>query len=296
MMEEQDDFSHEGVIIRPPSEADSILLQATLGCSHNKCAFCGAYKQKRFRIVPREVLLRDLAFAAKHCRRQRRVFLCDGDALIIPQKRLTELLQDIRGHLPWVTRVSTYANAKSLRLKSLEELRELRELGLRTVYMGLESGDDATLRAVNKGESAAAMVEQALRAKEAGLKRNVTVLLGLAGPRRSLGHATATAEALNAMQPEYAAALTLMLIPGTPLDLRAKAGEFQLPDAMAMLAELRELLAHLDIKQGQFFSNHASNYLPLALRLPKDKPRALELLDSALEGGVRLRQESLRRL
>lgn len=289
-------MQYEGVVIRPPSEADSILLQATLGCSHNKCAFCGAYKDKPFRIVPREAVLRDLEFARHSCRRQRRVFLCDGDALVLPQRHLRQLLLDIREYLPWVTRVGVYANAKSLRLKSLEELRELRQLGLRTVYMGLESGRDATLEAVNKGETAASMIEQAKRAQEAGLKRNVTVLLGLAGPHKSLEHARDTAQALNEMQPEYTAALTLMLISGTPLALQADAGQFVLPDSKAMLVELRELLSHLDIKKGQFFSNHASNYLPLALRLPRDKDQALGLLDAALDGGVPLRDEAMRRL
>ncbi len=288
--------THEGIVIRPPSEADSILLQVTLGCSHNKCSFCGAYKAKRFTIKPRETVLRELAAAREYCEGQRRVFLCDGDALIMPQARLVELLGDIRRELPWVTRVATYANAKSLRRKSLEELRELRGLGLRTVYMGLESGDDVTLNAVCKGESAASMVEQALRAREAGLKRNVTVLLGLAGSQRSLEHARATAAALNAMQPEYSAALTLMLIPGTPLQAQEQAGDFCLPDAQGMLRELHELLAHLELKQGQFFSNHASNYLPLALRLPRDKDGALRLLEQALAGGVALKPEAWRRL
>lgn len=287
---------YEGVTIRPPSEAGSILLQATLGCSHNKCGFCGAYKNRPFRMLPRDAVLRELEQARDYCQGQRRVFLCDGDALIMPQRRLLQLLADIREYLPWVTRVSVYANARSLRRKSSEELRELRRMGLRTVYMGLESGHDPTLAAVNKGETASSMVEQALRAREAGLKRNVTVLLGLAGMEDSLDHARATAAALNQMQPEYTAALTLMLIPGTPLELRARNGEFQLPDARAMLAELHELLSHLEITKGQFFSNHASNYLPLALRLPKDKQQALELLESALAGSVHLREERQRRL
>lgn len=295
-MQTPDEMQHEGVVIRPPSEADSILLQVTLGCSHNKCTFCGAYKAKRFTIKPREVVLRDLDFAARCCKRQRRVFLCDGDALVMPQKRLVPLLQDIRERLPWVSRVATYANAKSLRHKSIDELRELRELGLRTVYMGVESGDDATLAMIKKGETAAEMVHQAARAKEAGLKRNVTVLLGVAGEERSLEHARRTAEVLNAMQPEYAAALTLMLIPETPLALDAQAGRFTLPGAMSMLAELREMIAHLELERSQFFSNHASNYVPLALRLPRDKEHALDMLDKALAGRLQLRDETIRRL
>ncbi len=289
------DFNLEGLVIRPPSEADSILLQVSLGCSHNKCTFCGAYKQKRFAIKKREIWLQDLQLAARVCRRQRRVFLCDGDAMVLPQRTLVQILRDVREHLPWVTRVGAYANAKSLRLKSDAQLAELRALGLRTVFMGLESGDDATLAAVRKGESAASIMEQAQRAKAAGMKRNVTVILGLAGVERSLEHARATGMALSAMQPEYAAALTLMLVPGTPLHDDAQAGRFTLPDAPGMLAELRELLAHTEF-HGQFFSNHASNYVPLALRLPRDREQGLELLDRALAGQLRLTEERLRRL
>ena len=283
-------------MIRPPSEADSILLQVTLGCSHNKCTFCAAYKQKRFTIKKREVWLQDLELASEICRRQRRVFICDGDAMILPQRILVQVLEDVREHLPWVTRVGTYANAKSLRLKSGEELDELCSLGLRTVFMGLESGDDAVLESVRKGETAASILEQAERARAAGMKRNVTVILGLGGEERSMEHARATGEALSAMQPEYAAALTLMLVPGTPLHDEAEAGRFTLPDAHGMLAELREMLLHTHMSRGQFFSNHASNYVPLALRMPRDKDGALELLDRALAGGVRLKEERFRRL
>ncbi len=290
------DKHHNGLIIRPPNEAGSILLQVTLGCSHNKCSFCGAYKQKRFQVKPHKEVLAALEHARRHCSLQRHVFLCDGDALIMPQSRLVRVLEDIHAHLPWVTRVATYANAKSLRFKSMSELRELRSLGLRTVYIGLESGDDATLHAVCKGETAASMIEQALRAKEAGFRRNVTVLLGVAGRQRSLEHARATAEALNAMQPEYAAALTLMLVPGTPLELRAREGGFHLPTARGMLLELRELLQGLNVTKGQFFCNHASNYLPMALRLPRDKASALAVLERALAGRVALKSEEYRRL
>ena len=142
---------YEGNIIRPPSEANSILLQVTVGCSRNKCTFCGAYQGERFKIKSDDIIMADIAFAATHCQRQRRVFLCDGDALIIPQKRLLKILTEIRRQLPWVTRVGVYANAKSLKMKSPEELKELRENGIGIAYLGLETGDDVTLKAINKG-------------------------------------------------------------------------------------------------------------------------------------------------
>ncbi|THB67270.1 MAG: radical SAM protein [Desulfovibrio sp.] len=289
-------MEYEGTVIRPPSEAHSILLQATLGCSHNKCAFCGAYKDKRFRVRDPEALSRDLDFAVTHCKRQRRVFLCDGDALILPQKKLIALLDEIRTKLPWVTRVSTYGNAKALVRKSLEELGELREAGLRVVYMGLESGDDVTLAAMNKASTVETMIREGRKCRKAGLKLNVTVLLGLAGPERSREHAEATGKALTAMDPEYAAALTLMLIPGTPLFGRHEAGEFTLLDSTAMLAELRAMLAATHMSRGQFFANHASNYLPLVVRMPSGKEAALERIDQALAGEVELTPEGLRRL
>ena len=146
---------YEGNIIRPPSEANSILLQITVGCSRNKCTFCGTYTGERFRIKPDAVIMEDIYFAAHYSRRQRRLFLCDGDALIIPQKRLLKILQTIEKRLPWVTRVGAYANAKSLQMKSPDQLEALRAQGLAIVYMGLESGDDVTLKRIRKGASCA---------------------------------------------------------------------------------------------------------------------------------------------
>ncbi|MCG2733446.1 MULTISPECIES: radical SAM protein [Pseudodesulfovibrio] len=289
-------MDYQGTIIRPPSEADSILLQVTLGCSHGKCAFCGAYQGKRFGIKDRETVVRDIAFAARHCRRQRRVFLCDGDAMILPQPRLLEILADIRRELPWVTRVGTYASAKSLRSKSDAQLAELRAMGLGIVYMGLESGDDMVLAAMGKNGNSATIVEQGRRARQAGFKLNVTVINGLGGVEGSLAHARATATALNAMDPDQIGALSLMLVPGTPLHARHARGEFVLPDAHGMLAEIREMLAGLHLTRGLFLANHASNYLPLKVRLPSGKDAALGEIDAALAGMRRLRGEGVRRL
>ncbi|WP_022663462.1 B12-binding domain-containing radical SAM protein [Paucidesulfovibrio longus] len=289
-------MDYQGRIIRPPSEAESILLQVTTGCSHGKCTFCGAYDGKRFSIKSPETISRDIRYAAAHFQDQRRLFLCDGDALIIPQKRLVALLDEIRAHLPWLTRIGSYANAKAARMKSDEELRELREHGLAMAYMGLESGRDETLRKVRKHGDAAFIVAQGRRLREAGMKLSVTVLLGLAGPDGSLAHARATGEALSAMDPDQAAALTLMLIPGTPLHAEAEAGRFRELTAREALLELREMLAATDLSRGLFLSDHASNRLPLRVRLPKGKNEALARIDAALAGDVTLKPEWLRRL
>ena len=287
---------YEGNIIRPPSEANSILLQVTVGCSRNKCTFCGAYKGERFRIKPDEIIFADIAFAAKYCKHQRRVFLCDGDALIIPQQRLLKILSGIRNQLPWVTRVGIYANAKSIKMKTLEELEELKSHGIGIAYLGMETGDDPTLKKIRKGATSEEMIQMGRKIREAGMKLSITVLLGIAGRTRSQIHAEATGKALSAIDPEYVGALTLMLIPGTPLHADHQAGQFPLLEPDEMLAELRTMLAHTSLSRGLFHANHASNYLPIKARLPKDKQKTLELIDTALAGDVRLKPEWLRAL
>ena len=287
---------YEGMIIRPPSEANSILLQVTVGCSRNKCTFCGTYSGERFRIKSDDIILQDIEFAARHCRRQRRVFLCDGDALIIPQNRLQWILAEIEKQLPWVTRVGIYANAKSLEMKTAEQLEALCAHGLGIAYMGLETGDDVTLKKINKGADAEKMIRMGRKARSAGIKLSVTVLLGIAGRERSQIHARETGRVLSAIDPEYVGALSLMLIPGTPLQEDHAAGRFDLIEPEEMLAELRTMMAHTDLSRGLFHANHASNYLPIKARLPRDKEKVLELIDSALAGKVSLKPEYLRAL
>jgi len=287
---------YEGNIMRPPSEANSILLQVTVGCSHNKCTFCGAYKGERFRIKPDSIIMEDIAFAATYCKRQRRVFLCDGDALIIPQKRLLKILVEIEKQLPRVTRVGVYANAKSLKMKTLEELKTLKTHGLGIVYLGLETGDDATLKAINKGASSESMIREGKKAKEAGIKLSITVLLGIAGRKRSKTHTEETGRVLSAIDPEYVGALSLMLIPGTPLYEDYSERRFPLLEPDEMLEELRSMIAHTNLSRGLFHANHASNYLPIKARLPRDKEKTIRLIDDALAGKVPLRPEWLRGL
>jgi radical SAM superfamily enzyme YgiQ (UPF0313 family) len=287
---------YEGTIIRPPSEGNSILLQVTVGCSRNRCTFCGTYQGERFRIKSDDVISQDIAFAARYCKRQRRLFLCDGDALIIPQKRLLGILRAIEGELPWVTRIGAYANAKSLKMKTLEELKALRQHRLGILYMGLESGDDETLKRINKGADSQEMIAMGRKAIEAGIKLSVTVLLGIAGRERSQFHAGETGRVLSAMDPQYVGALSLMLIPGTPLYEDHRSGRFTLIKPVEMLAELRTMFAHTRLTQGLFHANHASNYLPIKARLPRDRDAVLELLDRALQGEIGLKPEYLRAL
>jgi radical SAM superfamily enzyme YgiQ (UPF0313 family) len=287
---------YEGNIIRPPSEANSILLQVTVGCSRNKCTFCGTYRGERFRIKSDDIIDADIEFAAQHCQRQRRVFLCDGDALIIPQKRLLRILQAIAEKLPWVTRVGAYANAKSLKMKSDAELQALKKNGLGILYMGLETGDDETLEKINKGADAETMISMGRKAGANGFKLSITVLLGIAGRERSQIHARETGRVLTAIDPDYVGALSLMLIPGTPLDDDCRQGLFTLIEPVEMLAELRTMIAHTDLTSGLFHANHASNYLPIRARMPKDKKATLALIDQALEGRIELKPEYLRAL
>lgn len=287
---------YEGNIIRPPSEANSILLQITVGCSRNKCTFCGAYKGERFRIKPDSVIMEDIAFASNHCRRQRRVFLCDGDALIVPRKRLMNILMEIEKQLPWVTRVGAYANCKSIKMKTLDELKALKAHGLGILYMGLETGDDVTLKKINKGATSEEMIQMGIKARAAEMKLSITVLLGIAGKKRSQIHARETGRVLSAIDPEYVGALTLMLIPGTPLYQDYVDGKFPLLKPDEMLNELKSMIAATELSKGLFHANHASNYLPIKARLPKDKAVTLRLIDEALAGKISLKPEYFRAL
>ncbi|MFZ0483808.1 MAG: radical SAM protein [Desulfobacterales bacterium] len=271
-------------------------MQITVGCSRNKCTFCGAYKGERFRIKPDSIIMADIAFAATHCRRQRRIFLCDGDGLIVPQKRLLNILQEIERQLPWVTRVGTYANCKSLKMKTLDELKALKAHGLGILYMGLETGDDVTLKHINKGAASEEMIQMGKKARAAGMKLSITVLLGIAGKSRSNIHARETGRVLTAIDPEYVGALTLMLIPGTPLYQDYRDGKFFLLEPDDMLNELRTMIEATELSKGLFHANHASNYLPIKARLPKDKKKTLDLIDDALAGKIDLKPEFLRAL
>jgi radical SAM superfamily enzyme YgiQ (UPF0313 family) len=291
---ESEGMHYEGNCIRPPPEAYSILLQVTVGCSHNRCTFCGTYKDERFRIKDDDIILSDILFASKHMKRQDQVFLMDGDALIIPQKRLMWILESIQQHLPWVRRVGAYANTKSISMKSPRELSELRENGLGMLYLGVETGDDEVRKKINKGSTAQHCLEMGKRVKNAGIKLTVTVLLGIAGKEKSLAHARATGGLISAIDPDFASALTVILIPGTPLWEEYERGDFELTDERGLLVEMREMIAYTNLSCGIFSSNHASNYLPVRVRLPEGKQEILDMIDAAVRGEIGLRPEWMR--
>lgn len=287
---------YQGDIIRPPSEAFSLILQVTTGCSHNRCTFCGAYGAKPFRIKPWSQIEADLDFAATWCRRHTTLFLADGDALALPHAQMVALLQHIRRTLPWIRRVSSYATCQNILARTDEELNEYKALGLSRLYMGLETGHEPTLRAIAKGVDSGRMIDAGWRVRAAGMFLSVTCLLGIAGAECSLDHARATARVLSRMQPHQIAVLTLMLLANTPLYRQMRAGRFFLPDPAGLFEELRCLLAELEPFRTQFHANHASNYFSLSGRLPKDREAMLATIDQALAGVLPLKPEPCRAL
>jgi len=291
-------MKYEGDIIRPPSEAYSLLLQVTVGCSHNKCTFCPSFKDKRFRIKSLAEIEEDLEYASRRIGQVHKLFLCDGDALIIPQKRLIDILEAIRKHLPGVRRIGTYANAKSLLRKSVAELIELKEKGLGIVYLGIETGNEELLKKICKGATYEQIVEAGRKVKEAGITLSVTVLLGIGGVEKSMEHARDTARILTDIDPDFAGVLTVMLVPGTPLHDEARAGAFVLPGTFDLLRELGVILEGSHFSNCFFTANHASNYLPIRARMPQEKEKIVRLISEVIRRGdaSALRPEFMRGL
>jgi len=268
----------EEPVFRPPSEADSLILQLTVGCSWNRCTYCAMYRSKRFRVRPVEEVLEEVRAVAPLVSGVRRVFLGDGDALAAPLGDLEAVLGEIRARLPGVTRVGLYADSRSILKAGVDGLARLRDLGLGIVYFGPESGDPETLRAVRKGATVERQLEACRVVRASGVKLSVMVLLGLAGVEGSERHARATGRFLLAASPTYAAALTVTPVPGTELWDEVSSGRFQLPDPFGTLQELEWMLEEMAGYRGQLHANHASSYLPLKLRLPADREGALALL------------------
>lgn len=288
---------YEGTVIRPPSEADSLILQYTIGCSHNRCIFCPAYQRKQFRIRSIAEMEQDILNCLPDFSDTRRIFLADGDALVAPQQDLLTLFALLQSHFPRLQRIGMYANAGSILRKTKDELAQLREQGLGILYLGVESGDDALLTWMQKSVTAAQMAEAGLRVKEAGIKLSVTVLLGIGGSKRSSSHARATGQLLSKINPEYVGALTTMVVPGTPLYKLEQTGDFSIPAPFEILSELAEMLEHTEM-HGLFFSNHASNYLPLRVRMPSERDNAVKMIREFVRNGDAsfLKSERMRRL
>ena len=274
-------MEYEGMVIRPPSEAGSMIIQATFGCSHNKCTFCPTYKGTRFRIKDFDRFRADIDEMSVY--NYRRVFLADGDALIMPQRMLMPRLDYIREKLPHIQRVGIYGNTKAIEKKSDQDLIDLKEAGIGIIYYGLESGHQETLDFICKGKSIQRMIDAGKRVREAGIKLSVTVLLGCAQEGQGAVHAEATGKALAAMNPDFVGALTIMVVPNTSLfDLQEK-GEFSVPGQFDLLAELYLMLKHTDMTSGMFMSNHASNYLSLKVQMPLQKEAALKQLKEIID-------------
>jgi radical SAM superfamily enzyme YgiQ (UPF0313 family) len=290
---------NEQVVVRPPSEANSFLLPVTLGCSHNKCTFCGTFTGIKFRIRPLEDIKRDIDKVAEHYSwSMRRVFLENGDALICPQRRLVEVLKYLNEKFPNLDKIGTYATPQSALIKSADELKELNQLGLRIAYLGVETGDKGLLKKINKGASYDEIVEAGRKIKQAGITLSVTVILGLGGIEGSKKHAMGTARILTDLDPDFAGALTLMLVPGTPLHKEWEDGKFTIISPFQSLEELKIIIENSNFTNCFFTANHASNYLPIKARLPEQKAEILKLIDEVLTSKdmSRLRSEFIRAL
>ena len=287
---------YKGKVYRPPSEAYSLIVQVTYGCSHNRCAFCDMYDDKHFAMRPMDEIREDFELARRVYRRVGRVFLADGDALMRRTGDLVEILGLVYGLFPECQRVTCYASPTSLQIKSEDELRLLRSKGLQMVYMGLESGCDAVLEKMQKGHTAAEIVAAGQKARQAGLALSVTAISGLGSRELLRDHAVDTARALSAMKPEYIGLLTLMVEPGTPLEQWVREGSFRVLGPAEILQETALLLDHIDSEGSVFRMNHASNYLVLKGTLNQDKDAMLRAIDAAEHNLNLLRPEEWRGL
>ena len=264
-------------LFRPPAEAESLIFQVALGCPHNTCRFCAMYKGVPYRVLREEDVLADFEQAARHYPETRRIFLADGDVMVLSFERLRRMLSELNRLFPSLARVNLYANGSSILAKSPEELAQLRQLKLQTLYMGFESGDEALLKQVEKGETAEGMCEAVQRAQGAGLKCSVMVLLGLGGREGSLRHAEATARVLNRMQPRLLSALRFVEVPGCSM-----AEGYQTVTEYEAIHELIVMLRGLALEQTVFRANHSSNPVPLEGRLPRDREALISGLESIL--------------
>jgi radical SAM superfamily enzyme YgiQ (UPF0313 family) len=273
---------YEGMIFRPPSEADSLILQVTVGCSYNRCTFCGAYQGKSFRVKAFDEVMEDIDEVSAYGASIPRVFLADGDALTIPQEQLVNILSTLKTKVRGLERVGIYANARDILKKSVDELKELKALNLGIIYLGLESGNPEVLRRIKKNATVDQMIRAAKRVKESGILLSVTVLLGIGGVELSQAHAEDTGKVLSQMDPDFVGALSLMVVPGTPIEQEIKTGRWVLPTPFALIQELETLILHSEFTQCFFASNHASNYLPVRIRMPEEKKEALQKIREVL--------------
>ncbi len=278
-------MKYEGTVYRPPSEARSWILQATIGCSHNRCTFCSMYKDKSFRIRKTEEIIQEIHEAGRLYGNLKRIFIADGDALMIRTEDLVLIIGELKNTFPECERIGIYASPKSIHLKSDADLKTLKEAGLGIAYLGLESGSDDILKAVKKGDTRDGIISAGRKIKEAGLKLSVTVISGLGGRENWEDHARETARAVNMIRPDYLGLLTLMTEPGTELWDQVESGEFSLLSPYEIAQETLLMLSQLDSPGCVFRSNHASNYVALKGTLNRDREEMIKTLETALADG-----------
>jgi radical SAM superfamily enzyme YgiQ (UPF0313 family) len=273
---------YEDPVFRPPCEASSLIIQVTLGCPHNRCAFCGMYKMKKYRVRDPEEVKADLRQARLMYRNVESIFLADGNTVAMNSEKLADIIAYAKDLFPEAERISSYGGARFLKGKPVEALRRLKEAGLDIIYFGLESGDDEILTMMNKGVDSAGMIEAARRVREAGIALSVYVLLGLGGEDLWRQHAENTARVLNAMRPDFIRPRTLALLPGFPLYEEAREGRFHEASGETIMRELEVLIASLEV-DSMFLSDHISNYVPVYGKLPEDKEKMLAIIRMALD-------------
>jgi len=274
---------YEGKIFRPPPEADSFLLQCTIGCSHNKCTFCGMYKDRKYRLRSLPEIIGDIKMAKVTMgRRLLKVFLCDGDAISLDTEILLEILSELYKAFPYLRQVSTYVGPQSTLSKSVDELKQLREAGLTTTYLGVESGDDQVLKAVRKGSSSSEILQAGQNIVKSGMSLTAMVMLGLGG-KASKSHILATAELINRMKPHHLGILSTVPVEKTSLARQVEKGEFQLLDAYETLEEMKILLENITLDNLGIDGTHKSNFLTLMGYMQQDKEKLIEQIDNALK-------------
>jgi len=289
-------INYEGTVYRPPSEAYSLIIQVTIGCAHNKCSFCSMYKDKRFKIKDIEEVYEDLYEARKFYKNVKRIFLADGDAFVLPFEQLKDILNKIKELFPECERVSSYAAPKDILKKSDEEITALNELGLKMIYMGIESGSDSILKSINKGVRSSDIIEAGKKVKASGIKLSATLISGIGGKDKLLENAVESAKAINAIEPDYLGTLTLMVEPNTEMYEAVRLGNFEVLSPDEAMLEMRELIKNINVCHCIFRSNHASNYVTIGGTLPEDKDKIIGLIDDVLKGKYKYKPEDFRRL
>lgn len=274
----------EGMVFRPPSEANSLILRVTIGCAHNQCTFCGMYRDVPFRIRPMEEIINLIKQAARYYPETRRIFLADGDALVLKNDMLLNIMKYLHEYFPKLTRITCYGGPKDILRKTPEELAALKALGMKIIYLGIESGDDEVLASVHKGVTAMEMTKAGQKAVSAGIKLSAMLILGLGGRDKTRQHALNSAAVINAVNPQMLSTLTLMLHEGTPLRAAADKGEFLPLSPLELLQELKIMVENIHVVTPCLFrSNHVSNFIPLAGTLPQDKEKLLQDIDRLLQ-------------